>query len=132
MTTFNQLQSDIYDTLGYPNHTYSGDFAWDGSTPSAGIIAAVTALPQTTRNAFLGTDLTTDETGIALSALVSGDAWAALLTWQETEYAKARCTAYQADPVLMATVYEALFEGTGFSSSRSLAQAAKVAAGLPT
>jgi hypothetical protein len=128
----NQLQSDIFDALSYPNHPYDGNYVWEGATPSAGVISAVQALPQSSANEFYGTDLTSDEFGLALQALVTGDQWTALLSWQETEYAKARCVAYQADPVLMAAVYEALFNGTGFSASRSLAQAALTGAGLPS
>ena len=132
MTTYNALQADIYTALGFPNNTYQGNFAWTGTTPSAGIIAAVEDLPQSTPNAFYGLNLATNEEGQTLQALVSVAAWTDLLAWQATKYCQARCAAFAADPELMADIYSALFNGTGFSAPRVKAQAALVACGLPS
>lgn len=125
---YNDLHHYIFDSMGYTNHAYNGDYSWDGITPSQGILDAVTALP-TTELALYDLDITTDENCLALQALVSGSQWAGFSAWHEEQY-YLKCLEILDAGVGGIALRQALYGGGGLNSAKTRDQDTLEAAGF--
>lgn len=102
--------------IGFPCNLTDGNYVFSEDTPSAAIIAAIEALPQTAAE-MVSYDCNSLPLGIPLRVALSDIQYALFQGWQRSYGATLKTSAYAEDTTIMADLLELLVKSPVFAGA---------------